>query len=292
MLGDQVLAGNLSVPDDADDQELRFRGRIATPDLYSDFSSVASTANSTLASADTSSSSRTPQSPSEILQNDLELSGSSEDDQEKLKVKNVTSNSFSGSPSKIQEQAVAPKMIDVSRIKEKMRKRNVQKKKEPVKYLPPSSSESSESSSGEDSEEDDAEEKRSKSQKEDDLKIARKAGLSPGMIKQTLETYSKFRTPSNFQLVEKKLGSKGQWHVMLSDGKSMHVFVMSNKFDVVMTKIKINSILCVNQIYNWAPEKKREPKQKNKIFLITNFFVPTAQQVGFELIGRPKKFKC
>ena len=78
--------------------------------------------------------------------------------------------------------------------------------------------------------------------------------------------------------------------MVLSDGKVKHLFVMLSKFDKVMTKIRQNSILCVNQIYNMK-EKKSEARQKNKILLITNFFVPTAQQVDYKLVGLPKNLK-
>ena len=283
-LPDQVNAGRLSDLGE-EEQEVRVRGRNITQDLFSDMSSVASPNPSPQIVL-------TPPPPSplqqSILIDDLNLSESesSEDEEpKKVKVTNVTSRSH------VEDQLNAAKMNDVSRLGEKMRNRLVQKKLKPVAYLPPSTSSSS-SSSQEPDEDVEAEvekpsEQRSKWQIEDDLKMARKAGLKPGIIKQVFESYSKFRTPINFQILDKQMGSHSQWNVKLRDGKVKHVFVMSSKYDKVMTKIRDNTIICLNQIYNMK-EKKGEPKQKKKVLLITNFFVPTAQQVDFKVVGLPK----
>ena len=286
-LPEQVLAGRLSDPVDEDDPELRVRGRNLTQDLFSDFSSAASPDPAPEVVLTPPPASPRRQS---FLYDDLNLSeseSSTDEASEKVKVKNVTSNSL------LEDQLSAPKMNDVSRLGAKMRSRLVHKKLKPVAYLPPSNSSSSSSNSSSSSEEEEQVEKaveRTRSQIEDDMKTARKAGLKPGIIKQVFESYSKFRPPINFQIVEKKLGSNSQWHVMLSDGKVKHLFIMSSKFDKVMNKIRDNTIICLNQIYNMKT-KKGDPKSKMKVLLVTNFFVPTAQQVDYKLVGSPKTLK-
>ena len=293
---EQLLAGKLHVADEEEDQELRIRGRNITQDLFSDLSSVASPHQRSIFSPPLQAE-KSPQVkltpppahtlPQSLLIDDLNLSESSGEDEsesaEKVKVKNVTSSTL------LEGQLDASEMNDVSRLelKAKLKNRMVQKKLKPVPYMPPGNSSSSEEEMVEEVEKP---KDRTRSEQEDDLKMARKAGLKPGIIKKVLEAYCKFQTPINFQLVDKKLGSNDQWHVTLSDGKIKHLFVMSSKFDKVMLKIRDNTIICVNQIFNMK-EKKSVAKQKMKVLLITNFYVPTTQQVNYDLIGLPKTFK-
>ena len=119
------------------------------------------------------------------------------------------------------------------------------------------------------------------------LKECRKAGIKCGIIKQVRETYSRFQTPINFQLIEKKPHEYGQWKVILSDGLWKHEFIMSNKYDYVMSKIRLNIILTLNEIYKMK-SKKGQPNKKMQVLLITSFFVPTKQQVKYDIIGNPK----
>ena len=285
-LPDQLNAGRLSDPGE-EDQELRIRGRNITQDLFSDMSSVASPNLSPQVVLTPPPASPLQQS---ILIEDLNLSESESSEDEgpkKVKVANVTSSSH------LEDQLNAAKMNDVSRLGEKMRNRLIHKKLKPVPYLPPSTSSSSDSSQEEEQEMEEVElevekpKERSKLQIEEDLKNVRKSGLKPGIIKKVFESYSNFRTPINFQILDKTLGQHSQWHVTLSDGKGKHVFIMSSKYDKIMPKIRNNTIICLNQIYNMK-EKKGEPKQKKKVLLITNFFVPTAQQVDYQVVGLPK----
>ena len=280
---DQHLAGRLSLGGDEGEQECRIRAQNLTKDFFSDFSSVASSQQLSKSPQVTPPGPLLPQS---VLLDDLNLSESSTDEEnQKVKVKNVTTSSLQ------EDQLKASEMNDVSRLDAKMKSRKVLKNLKPVAYLPPSSSSSSSSSDSDEEEKGEEEvEKQSKAEKEEALKMGRKAGLNRGTIKQTLEAYCNFRTPINFQLVDKWRGNNGQWRVLLSDGLWKHEFVMSGKFEYPMTKIKINSILCLNQIYKMKP-KKDVPKEKMKVLLITNFFVPTMQQVDYKLIGCPKRLK-
>ena len=68
--------------------------------------------------------------------------------------------------------------------------------------------------------------------------MCKKAGIKRGIMKTVFESYSKFRTPVNFQLLGKKKWENGQWKVLLSDGLWKHVIVMSAKYDYVMNKVR------------------------------------------------------
>ena len=278
------LDGRLSLSDN-EAQDCRVRAKNLTQDLFSDFSSVASSHQlSNMEVANSPQAALTPPGPpllpKSVLLGDLDLSESSTDaEPEKVKVQNFTSSSLQ------EDQLNASKMDDVSRLDAKMKARKVTKTLKPVAYLPPTDSSSEEEEEG-----GEEEEKQTKAEKEEALKLGRKAGLKRGIIKQVLEAYCNFRTPINFQLIDKEQAAHGQWKVTLSDGLWKLVFVMSNKFEYVMTKIPINTILCLNQIYKMK-EKKDVPRKKMKTLLITNFFVPTMQQVGGKLIGVPKSLK-
>ena len=203
-------------------------------------------------------------------------------------------------------------MNDVSRFQKKMKSAKVSKLKKPLVYLAPSSS--SEDDDDEDDEDDDdedddeedqdelpevdveenrgqgggvGEEEEPEASREELLKECRKAGIKCGIIKQVRETYSRFQTPINFQLIEKKPHEYGQWKVILSDGLWKHEFIMSNKYDYVMSKIRLNIILTLNEIYKMK-SKKGQPNKKMQVLLITSFFVPTKQQVKYDIIGNPK----
>ena len=266
--------------------------------MFSDFSSVASSSYGTLERTNTPSPSNPL--PNSFLHDDLNLSSeSSDEDHEKiLKVQNVTTSSL------LEGQIKSSEMNDVSNLQEKMKKRKVTKNLKPVPYHPPSEGveEEEEDEEEEDEEEEDevenevenveVQEEEEESDelgaqsREEQLQMCKKAGIKRGMMKTVFESYSNFRTPVNFQLVGKKMVN-GQWKVLLSDGLWKHVFVMSSKFDYVMNKVRDNSILCLNQIYN-LKTKKTEPKKKLRTLLVTNFFVPSAQQVDYNLIGLPK----
>ena len=286
-------AGRLSVPDLQGDQSLRVRGKNVSEDLFSEFSSVSSSRGQNKSTLDTTNTLPPPSPlPRSILLDDLDLSSESSEDEvrpEVVRVQNVTTGSL------LEGQRNASQMNDVSSLEEKMKKRKVTKNLKAVPYLPPSEGveeeeeEDEEEEEMEDAEVQEAENKRWRKQ-EVEIKMCKKAGLNRGMMKTVFESYSNFRTPVNFQLVDKKRGSNDQWIVTLSDGLWKHEFVMSGKFDYVMTKIRDNSILCVNQIYH-LKEKKSVPKKKVRTLLITNFFVPTMQQVGYNLIGLPKTLK-
>ena len=174
-----------------------------------------------------------------------------------------------------------------------MKKRKVKKILKPVPYLPPS--EAVENEEGEEEEvegvemmeREQEEEEQQLRNKEEELKMCKKAGINRGLLKTVFESYSNFRTPVNFQLLDKKRGSNGQWIVTLSDRLWKHNFVMSANFDYVMTKIRENSIVCINQLYN-LKVKKSVPKKKLRTLLVTNFFLPSMQQVGYNVIGVPK----
>ena len=263
--------------------------------MFSDFSSVASSSYGTLERTNTPSPSNPL--PNSFLHDYLNLSSeSSDEDHEKiLKVQNVTTSSL------LEGQIKSSEMNDVSNLQEKMKKRKVTKNLKPVPYHPPSEGveEEEEDEEEEDEEEEDevenvemqVEEEENYElgvqSREEQLQLCKKAGIKRGMIKSVFESYSNFRTPVNFQLVGKKKLTNGQWKVLLSDGLWQHVFVMSSKFDYVMNKVRDNSILCLNQIYN-LKTKKTEPKKKLRTLFVTNFFVPSAQQVDYNLIGLPK----
>ena len=288
---DQHLAGKLVEPLVEDDQELRIRQQNMTQDMFSDMSSVASPHQSIFSPPLQAVFTPPPVLPlHQSLHDDLDLSDSSgEDENEKVKVQNVTSSSL------LEDQINTSAMHDISRLGEKAKSRNklVKRKLNPVPYLAPNMSREEEEVVEEvaqvEEEEVMVEKQNEQTMRatEDDLKLAKKAGLKPGIIKDVLESYCRFQTPIHFQLIDKKMGANEQWHVILSDGKIKHIFVMSSNFNKVMTKIRNNSILCLNQIYNMKT-KKSVPNKKMKVLLVTNFFVPPSKQVDYKRIGSPK----
>ena len=306
-------AGRLSTPGDRQSRDLRVRGKNVTEDLFSDFSSFCSSRQQSSNDVGNSSlASNTPPPPNplphSLLLGDLDLSDSSEEEGEsgeKVKVQNVTSSSL------VEGQMNASMMKDVSRMEEKMKSRKVRKIVKPVPYLPPDNVEEEEVEEGEvqqdrvenemveegevqqdqvENEMVEEEQNIPEQTREEQLAMCKKSGLNRGIMKTVFESYSMFRTPINFQLVDKKLVENGQWKVTLSDGIWKHTFMFSNKYERAMTRIPYNSILCINLMSKMKP-KKSVPMQKLRTLLITNFFVPVMQQVGYQLIGSPKTLK-
>ena len=320
-----IQTGRLSICNTNGEQELRVRGRRATEDLFSEFSSVNSTLREHFQETEDGDEDsreghcqsahllRVEQAVHPVdqlaqLEEDLQLSEESNEEIEakKVKVKNITITEG------VDNHEKANAMNDVSRFQKKMKSAKVSKLKKPLVYLAPSSS--SEDDDDEDDEDDDdedddeedqdelpevdveenrgqgggvGEEEEPEASREDLLKECRKAGIKCGIIKQVRETYSRFQTPINFQLIEKKPHEYGQWKVILSDGLWKHEFIMSNKYDYVMSKIRLNIILTLNEIYKMK-SKKGQPNKKMQVLLITSFFVPTKQQVKYDIIGNPK----
>ena len=287
--------GRLSDPVLQEDQSLRVRGNNASRDMFSDFSSVTSSRDQSYLERTNTPSPPNPLPISSFLHDDLNLSSDSSDEDfpKVFKVQNVTSSSV------LEGQIKSSEMNDVSNLGEKMKKRKVTKNLKPVPYLPPREEEEEGDEEEEDEEEEDDETENVEMQEEEEendegqqsreeqLQMCKKAGIKRGIMKTVFESYSKFRTPVNFQLLGKKKWENGQWKVLLSDGLWKHVFVMSAKYDYVMNKVRDNSILCLNQIYN-LKTKKNVPKKKLRTLLVTNFFVPSEQQVNYNLIGLPK----